>query len=141
MGSREVIHIHPFPARMAPEVALAGLKDLPSDFLVLDPMTGSGMVLGTAAKLGLKAIGYDLDPLACMISRVNGTRVVEERVRKECERLVGRCQDLDPNSIFLPWIDEDEETKRYIEYWFGAKQIEQLPEVELLFGRATINVK
>ena len=55
---------------MAPEVALAGLKGLPSHYVVLDPMSGSGMVVGTAAKLGLEAIGYDLDPLACMISRV-----------------------------------------------------------------------
>ena len=90
------------------------------------------MVLGTAAKLGLRAIGYDLDPLACLISRVNGTRVVEERVRKECERLVGNCHELDPNSIYLPWIDEDEETKRYIEFWFGTKQIEQLRKLSFL---------
>ena len=125
-------HIHPFPARMAPEIALAGLNGLPADSVVLDPMTGSGMVLGTAAKLGLKAIGYDLDPLACMISRVNGTRVSEDKVRKQCERLVANCQQLDATAIYLPWIDDDEKTKRFIEFWFAAKQIEQLRKLSFL---------
>ena len=89
-----VLHIHPFPARMAPEVALAGLKGLPPDYVVLDPMSGSGMVVGTAAKLGLEAIGYDLDPLACMISRVNGTKIAEARIREQCSRLVGQMQKI-----------------------------------------------
>ena len=127
-----MLHIHPFPARMAPEVALAGLKGLPSHYVVLDPMSGSGMVVGTAAKLGLEAIGYDLDPLACMISRVNGTKVEETRVREQCERLVDECRKLDVSSIALPWMDGDEETRRYVEYWFGAKQIEQLRRLSYL---------
>ena len=117
---------------MAPEVALAGLKGLPSDFVVLDPMTGSGMVLGTAAKIGLRAMGYDLDPLACMISRVNGTRVSEDRVREESLRLTRACRALDPKTIDLPWIDEDEHTRKYVEYWFGPKQIEQLRKLSFL---------
>ena len=126
------MHIHPFPARMAPEIALTELSNLPRDFVVLDPMTGSGMVLGTAAKLGLKAIGYDLDPLACMISKVNGTRVNQERVRSACRELVSKCAQLDPNSIILPWIDDDDETQRYIEFWFAPKQIEQLRKLSFL---------
>ena len=127
-----MIHIHPFPARMAPEIALAELQNLPRDFRVLDPMTGSGMVLGTAAKLGLKAIGYDLDPLACMISKVNGTRVNEEKLRSACAELVSKCAQLNPDVITLPWIDDDEETRRFIAYWFAPKQIEQLRKLSFL---------
>ena len=127
-----MMHIHPFPARMAPEIALAKLQDLPQDFVVLDPMAGSGMVLGTAAKLGLKAVGYDLDPLACMISKVNGTRVDEEKVRSACAELLWKCAQLDPDSITLPWIDSDDETKRFITYWFASKQIKQLRKLSFL---------
>lgn len=126
------MHIHPFPARMAPEVALAGLKGLPPDYVVLDPMSGSGMVVGTAAKLGLEAIGYDLDPLACMISRVNGTKIAETRIREQCCRLVDECKKLDASLIALPWMDGDEETTRYVKFWFGAKQIEQLRRLSYL---------
>ena len=131
-----LIHVHPFPARMAPEIALAGLKDLPEEFVVLDPMTGSGMVLGTAAKLGLRAIGYDLDPLACLISRVNGTRVVEDNVRSACDELISRARELSLTDVTLPWIDEEIETKRNIDYWFATKQIKQLRRLSYLMVKA-----
>ena len=121
-----MIHIHPFPARMAPEVALGGLQRLPKNYLVLDPMSGSGMVLETAAKLGLKAVGYDLDPLACMISKVNGTKINEEKVRAACLDLVSKCNQLDVSTVALPWIDGDKETQQYIQFWFAPKQIKQL---------------
>ncbi|HBE89591.1 MAG TPA: hypothetical protein DDW41_00070 [Candidatus Andersenbacteria bacterium] len=120
------MYIHPFPARMAPEIALKGLENLPENFVVLDPMSGSGMVLGTAAKLGLSAIGYDLDPLACMISRANGTSVNETKARRACEALILRCYEGCTDNRKLPWIDEDEETRQYINYWFAPKQQEQL---------------
>ncbi|MBN2428774.1 MAG: hypothetical protein JXK94_10595 [Deltaproteobacteria bacterium] len=121
-----MIYVHPFPARMAPEIALNGLANLPSNFVVLDPMSGSGMVLGTAARLGLSAIGYDLDPLACMISRANGTHVKEDSVRNACEKLLSLCHCINENSVFLPWIDEDDETQKYINFWFAPKQKAQL---------------
>ena len=127
-----MIHVHPFPARMAPEIALSKLTDLPRDHQVLDPMSGSGMVLSTAARLGLKATGYDLDPLACMISKVAGTKINEEIVRDACTNLMYECDKLDPYSIGLPWIDDDEETRRYIEFWFATEQIEQLRKLGFL---------
>nr|VFJ67744.1 MAG: hypothetical protein BECKDK2373C_GA0170839_11694 [Candidatus Kentron sp. DK] len=121
-----MIHIHPFPARMSPDVALEGLESLPSDSVVLDPMSGSGMVLGTAAKLGLTSIGYDLDPLAHMISRTNGTYVNDRKVQDACDDLLSRCHSFCSSSVFLPWIDDNNETQRYIDFWFAPKQQAQL---------------
>ena len=121
-----MIHIHPFPARMAPEIALKGLEDLPRDYVVLDPMSGSGMVLGTAAKLGIAAIGYDLDPLACMISRANGTFVYEDKVRRACKELLHLCKTFRPENVRLPWLDDDEDTLRYVDFWFAPMQQQQL---------------
>ncbi|TNE66058.1 MAG: hypothetical protein EP336_10995 [Rhodobacteraceae bacterium] len=127
-----MIHIHPFPARMAPEIALKGLEALPKDSLVLDPMSGSGMVVGTASKLGLNSIGYDLDPLACLISKVNGTSVNPDKARKLCDRLLALCKDLGHSEISLPWIDLDQETQQYIDFWFAHKQQEQLRSLSYL---------
>jgi DNA modification methylase len=121
-----MIHIHPFPARMAPEIALNRLQNLPQDCVILDPMSGSGMVLGTAAKLGLFAFGYDLDPLACMISRVNGTELNEQNVRYACNKLLTLCHTVDPEDIRLDWIDQDSETRDFIDFWFAPKQRGQL---------------
>ncbi len=111
---------------MAPEIALKRLESLPHDYVVLDPMSGSGMVLGTAAKLGLTAIGYDLDPLARMITRANGNFISETRVRAACEKLLSLCQKSAPTDFCLPWLDNDSETSRYVNFWFAKKQQEQL---------------
>lgn len=62
--------IHPFPARMAPELALSALASLKKGSIVLDPMAGSGTVLRQALALGHRAIGFDMDPLAVLMSRV-----------------------------------------------------------------------
>src|SRR3546814_19191245 len=53
--------VHPFPARMAPELALASLGKLRANSIVLDPMAGSGTVLRQALALGHREIGFDLD--------------------------------------------------------------------------------
>ncbi|OSQ32833.1 hypothetical protein [Thalassospira sp. MCCC 1A03138] len=121
-----MIHIHPFPARMAPEIALKGLEGLPSDYVVLDPMSGSGMVLGTAAKVGLKAIGYDLDPLACLISRANGRFVDSNKAHQALEKLLSLATDIDVKDVSLSWMDEDIETKKFVDFWFGKAQQRQL---------------
>ena len=117
---------------MAPEIALNGLRRLPRDYVVLDPMAGSGMVLGTAARLGLQAVGYDIDPLACLISNVGGHRVNEDRVRAGCKTLLRQCEKLKGGDVSLPWIDDDEETQRYIRFWFASKQLEQLRKLSFL---------
>lgn len=119
-----MIHIHPFPARMAPEIVLNGLESLPKNYVVLDPMSGSGMVLGTAAKLGLSAVGYDIDPLACLISKVNGTKINESRVKDALNLLIKKCTEKKYTNINLPWVDDD--TEKYMDFWFAPKQKYQL---------------
>lgn len=63
-------HLHPFPARMAPEVALDKIQLLTKrGGVVLDPMCGSGTVVRAAMDQDRKGIGADLDPLAVIITR------------------------------------------------------------------------
>ena len=84
------------------------------------------MVIGAASKLGFRAIGYDLDPLACMISRANGTSINATTARKYCCRLLDLANSTTDNDFYLPWIDEDQETVKYIDFWFAKKQRHQL---------------
>src|SRR5437879_4143579 len=63
-------HVHPFPARMAPEVALDKIELLTDPgATVLDPMCGSGTVVRLASDAERFGIGVDLDPLAVIITR------------------------------------------------------------------------
>src|SRR5262245_5226228 len=68
--------IHPFPARMAPGIALEALGDGKEQLRVLDPMVGSGTVLAVARANGHRAFGVDLDPLAVLLAGV-WTRTAE----------------------------------------------------------------
>lgn len=113
--------IHPFPARMAPDLAIAGLKTLRQQSIVLDPMTGSGTVVRHASELGHRAIGIDMDPLAVLMSRVWTTPVNDQLIGQVTEKILHDIK-YTPDDFVLPWIDEDEETKSFIDFWFGESQ-------------------
>lgn len=64
--------IHPYPAKFIPQIPRALIEQLhPGDgTAVLDPFCGSGTTLVEAARAGHAAVGIDLHPLACLITRV-----------------------------------------------------------------------
>lgn len=126
-GTR-MIHVHPFPARMAPEIALSKIQSLSKNSTILDPMAGSGMVLSQAARNGLRSVGFDMDPLANLISRVGATKVDSEEVLQTCAELISKCNKSEGQSdqLYLPWIDDDPETGKFIDFWFYEKQRKQL---------------
>jgi tRNA G10 N-methylase Trm11 len=78
--------VHPFPARMAPAVALKAVSGKRRKLTVLDPMSGSGTVLAAARAKGHYAIGVDLDPLAVLLSKVWCTSVDRAPVQKKREK-------------------------------------------------------
>lgn len=123
-----MIHIHPFPARMASEIALSKIEALSKGKRVLDPMSGSGMVLSQASRNGLESYGYDLDPLARLLSRAGATRINEDKATVEMSHLITKCKALvtDRKKIKLDWIDNDKETKDFVDFWFYPRQQNQL---------------
>lgn len=118
--------IHPFPARMAPELALQALEQVADGGVVVDPMMGSGTVIRQASDLGLQAIGFDLDPLAVLMSRVWTTRVQDDRIGSLYAEAAKMALATNPDDVELPWIDRDEETRNFIAYWFGKPQVSDL---------------
>jgi len=64
--------VHPYPARFIPELprALISTLPIPLGTAVLDPFCGSGATLVEALSAGHPAIGIDVNPIACLISRV-----------------------------------------------------------------------
>jgi tRNA G10 N-methylase Trm11 len=119
--------IHPFPARMAPPIALRSLAQLPPGAIVLDPMMGSGTVLAVARSLGLRGVGTDVDPLAVLHASVWTTtldaRETVEAGRRVLRKAIGRLalRGVDP----LP-EGVDEETGCFMRYWFDLRARRQL---------------
>lgn len=64
--------IHPYPAKFIGEIprALLDCFSLVRRAIVLDPFCGSGTTLVEAQRAGLRSVGVDLNPIACLISRV-----------------------------------------------------------------------
>jgi site-specific DNA-methyltransferase (cytosine-N4-specific) len=64
--------LHPYPAKFIPDIPAALLDSLPlsQGSTILDPFCGSGTTLAEAQARGYNAIGVDLNPIACLISRV-----------------------------------------------------------------------
>ncbi len=67
--------LHPYPAKFIPQIPRTLIKALhPRDGTgVMDPFAGSGTTLVEAALAGIPAVGVDLSPLACLISKVKVT--------------------------------------------------------------------
>ncbi len=112
--------IHPFPARMAPGIALEALGESNTPLRVLDPMAGSGTVLAVARANGHRAFGVDLDPLAVLLAGV-WTRTVDpksatEKAAEVLDRAKSACRSLS-SGVAYP-AGSDDETRKFIRYWF-----------------------
>jgi SAM-dependent methyltransferase len=129
-------HLHPFPARMAPELALSAMQGLAEGALILDPMVGSGTVLRNAAHHGFNAIGVDADPLAVLISRASSMHIDSPRVKMLVGQIVETARSFRLVDIDLPWIDGSEETRAFINFWFGAKQRNDLRKLAFAIHQA-----
>ncbi|MCC9596427.1 MULTISPECIES: DNA methyltransferase [unclassified Rubrivivax] len=82
--------IHPYPAKFIGEIPAAFLSSLPipANTAVLDPFCGSGTTLLEAQKFGRPSVGIDLNPIACLISRVKTSPLADgflEAVRQLSE--------------------------------------------------------
>jgi len=120
-------NIHPFPARMAPELALRKTRHLERNSVVLDPMAGSGTVLKAAAQNGHRCIGFDIDPLAVLMTTVATAKIDTDRLDRLAHSVVTRASRLTMRDVDLPWFDR--ETEEFAEYWFAAGQRRALKKI------------
>jgi DNA modification methylase len=133
--------IHSFPAKFPPQLPRKFIEvlTLPGE-VVLDPMQGSGTSLLEAALTGRKAIGFDIDPLAILISKVKTTSLDPDRtlasgrdvIQKAKDRLTKKPEALE-SALQIRW---GLETRQFIDQWFMHQtQLELLAlilEIELL---------
>ena len=116
-------YIHPFPARMAPELVREPLATVPLGGCVLDPMCGSGVVVRAAVEAGLECVGNDIDPLAVLMTRAWVVPLDAEKICLEAEKLVQGAKALSDSAVEWP---SDSETRQFISYWFAEEQMNDL---------------
>jgi hypothetical protein len=120
--------IHPFPARMAPDLALTTLANLPACSIVLDPMMGSGTVVRQALEFGHDAVGYDLDPLAVLMSKAWTTEVLDDDIEVMLREVLSMVDGMGGTVPLLEW-QSDPETSQFIDFWFHEVQRAELSRI------------
>lgn len=128
-------HVHPFPARMAPDVALDKISEFaePGD-RVLDPMCGSGTVVRLAADAGCMAIGTDLDPLAVLLTRTATIGRWSKDLETRAFQVVSKAKRL--RAKRPEWIARDPETSDFVNFWFDSRQAGDLSRLSRALEKA-----
>ncbi|MEQ1755168.1 MAG: hypothetical protein ABL973_13665 [Micropepsaceae bacterium] len=115
---------------MAPDTVARWLTALPLGARVLDPMCGSGVVVRQSALQGLMATGFDVDPLAVLMSKVWTRKGRHSVLEKEASALVARAKKRKRLShLALPWVNNCPETRAFMEYWFSEPQRSDLARI------------
>lgn len=129
--------VHPFPARMAPGLVLDILAGTSGKRCVLDPMAGSGTVLALARFKGHVAIGVDIDPLAVLIARVWTTAIDPSGVREKAHEVLDCAKyAFERLSVGRAYPSRaDEETKKFLRYWFDEYARRQLAALAAAISR------
>jgi len=129
--------IHPFPARMAPGIALDAIAGEKASMRILDPMAGSGTVLAVARSQGHRAIGFDLDPLAVLLAGVWTRTLDADEAREKAQEVLGRAKSAFPKlSVGSAYpTGSDKETRKFIRYWFDEYARRQLAALASSIGR------
>ena len=73
------------------------ISELPRGSMVLDPFCGAGTTLVAAKEKGLPSVGFDVNPISILVSRVKTTKLTANEVR-EVEDVLGYFAKLTLNS-------------------------------------------
>jgi len=118
-------NFHSFPAKFPPQLPRLFIEGLtkPGD-IVLDPMQGSGTTILEALLVGRRAIGFDIDWMAVLISRVKSTPMdplyilqASQDILRNARYAYNERSNEVLSSMETRW---NPETRRFIDYWFDT---------------------
>lgn len=122
--------LHAFPAKFPPQLPRKFILSLtqPGD-VILDPMMGSGTTIVEAYLNDRQAVGFDIDPLARLITGVKTTPLEAEIVIDVGKAVLKRATiSVQKDGHHLQSLLDtrwDEQTKKFVDYWFALEtQIE-----------------
>lgn len=99
--------IHPYPAKFVGDIPRSFLHSLPLPVgtAVLDPFCGSGTTLTESQKAGVPSVGIDLNPIACLISRVK-TAPMPSHLQNAAEKVIMEAKkNINPERGEIPNVD------------------------------------
>lgn len=118
-------NFHSFPAKFPPQLPGFFIDFLtsPGD-VILDPMQGSGTTVLESTLSSRQAFGFDIDPLALLISKVKITPLEPITVLLASKELLPRARTAyhERSMVMLLALENrwDPPTRQFIDYWFDT---------------------
>jgi hypothetical protein len=97
--------LHPYPGTLARHIPYFLLRDclpqlgLKPQSTICDPFCGAGSVLTEGVRFGHNFVGFDVNPLACLISRAKGSSVKLGIVVRQCQTVVDEAKNCESPTI------------------------------------------
>ena len=133
--TQELTHgIHRYSGKFIPALARKAIELFtdPGD-TVIDPFMGSGTTLLESLLFKRHSIGFDLNPLACLIAKVKTTRIDGAAVRASAARVRSRvaCYCSDPEMLVFERINHngfnaEKYRDEWFQKWFHSERLEEL---------------
>ncbi len=119
-------NLHKYPATMLPQIGIGILKELNiSTGKLLDPYCGSGSSFASGLECGItEMFGFDINPLAILISRAKYTKIPIEKITEVKTILRNQIFEFVKDEenfkqLFLPKITN-------INFWFSQQVLQNL---------------
>lgn len=132
-------NLHKYPATMLPQIGIDVLKELNiSSGNLLDPYCGSGSSFSSGLECGIeKMYGYDINPLAVLLSKVKFTRISLDKLLDTSKEFKNNVYDFIENkksvrNLPLPQITN-------IDFWFSKEVINNLTVLKYFIDKIKNN--
>ncbi|MEZ7196754.1 hypothetical protein [Pseudodesulfovibrio karagichevae] len=86
---------------------------------------------------GHVARGFDVDPMAVLLSKVQTHHVDQDEMLVAAEKLLAQAKKVSSREVELPWIDNDKETSDFIDFWYDTPQKRDLRVLSHFISRET----
>ena len=131
--------LHPYPAKFIPQIPATLIRELSSEGdMVADVFCGSGTTLVEALLLNRNAIGFDANPLACLIAKAKTTRFAPgdtallaallARAEDQADAITNAGKSLfHPSGAFISAAPRP--IGEVLDFWFEPFVVEELAEI------------
>lgn len=134
-------NLHKYPATMIPQIGIELFKELEiKSGKLLDPYCGSGSSFTVGLDRGLTEMyGFDINPLAVLISRTKFTKVDIEKVKTIRQRLRNRVYEFVKIEKNLKAVEIPQHYN--IDFWFSKVVLQNLSVLKHFVDKIQVDIR